>query len=76
MLHPDTFEYLKPTGAQLERMQLLRESAKLYAGHLEELLPPGPDKTYCLRELRTIAMWANVAVTREQDGSPRGDWVA
>ena len=70
-LHSSTFEYLKPTDPQIENMSRVREAAKVYADALNQLLPEGPDKTYALRKLREIAMWANVAITREPDGSPR-----
>lgn len=70
-LHRSTFEYLKPTDEQIARMALLRQAAKNYAAMLTLHLPDGPDKTYALRKLREIAMWANVAVTREADGTPR-----
>ncbi len=70
-LDPATFEYLKPTEAQLNDMSDLRAAAYGYARCLEAILPEGPDKTYCLRKLREVAMWANVAVTREANGTPR-----
>ena len=70
-LHPSTFEYLQPTADQLERMQLLREAAARYASTLDVLLPDGADKTFVLRAHRSNAMWANVAITREADGTPR-----
>lgn len=70
-MHSSTFEYLKPTEAQMEHMARVREKFATFAGFLEEALPGGPDKTYILRELRTIAMWANVTITRGADGSPR-----
>ena len=70
-LHDSTFGYLKPTDTQTETMAQAREAARVYADHLGELLPDGPDKTYCLRLLRTVAMWANVAISRDADGSPR-----
>lgn len=38
---------------------------------IEPWLPDGPDKTYVLRQLRDCAMWANIAITRYPDGSPR-----
>jgi len=66
-----TFDYLRPTEAQLARMHTLRSAAKMYAHTLETHLPDGPDKTYILRELRTVAMWVNVCLTRHADGSPR-----
>jgi len=42
-----------------------------YAETLEELLPAGPDKTYVMRKLREVAMWANIALTRNPDGTPK-----
>ena len=71
-LHDATFDYLRPTDMQVSTMHELREAAKVYATVLDGLLPEGSDKTYILRQLRTIAMWANVCVTRHVDGAPRG----
>lgn len=70
-MHDSTFEYLKPTEPQMTRMLGAREAVKLYADAIEHLVPDGPDKTYILRKLREIAMWVNVAITRQPDGSPR-----
>lgn len=70
-MHDSTFEYLKPTDAQVATMEQARGAAKNYAQTLEELLPPGPDTTYLLRKLREVAMWVNIAITRQPDGSPR-----
>ena len=70
-LHPTTFEYLKPTDEQISDMAVLRAAAKTYAEALDNLLPEGPDKTYVLRKHRENAMWANVALTRQPDGTPR-----
>lgn len=70
-LHPTTFEYLKPTEEQLETMALCREAARVYAETIDKLLPDGADKTFILRAHRANAMWVNVAVTREADGTPR-----
>lgn len=71
MLHDSTFEYLKPTDIQLEDMNFLRQQTAEYARVLQENIPDGPDKTYILRKLRELAMWINVAITRDADGSPR-----
>lgn len=71
MLHSSTFEYLKPTDDQMERMAKLRAAAKAYCDVLEAELPDGPDKTFVIRAHRSNAMWVNVAVTRQADGSPR-----
>ena len=70
-LHTSTFQYLKPTEEQLAKMQTLRDASYAYCWQLETLVPEGPDKTYLLRKHREVAMWANVAVTRQPDGSPR-----
>lgn len=71
-LHHSTFEYLKPTDAQVSAMSVVRTAAAEFARVLDEILPDGPDKTFTLRAHRSNAMWANVAITREADGSPRG----
>ncbi len=70
-MHPSTFEYLKPTDDQIIAMSKLREAAKIYCDLLDVLLPPGADKTFVIRAHRSNAMWANVAVTRQADGTPR-----
>ena len=72
-MHSSTFDYLKPSDTQLEAMQHLREKTKAYAEELQFVLPEGPDKTYIMRQLRSLAMWVNVALTRQVDGSPRQD---
>lgn len=70
-MHSSTFEYLKPTDEQIERMSLLRNATKVYGDTLESSLINGADKTYILRKLRELAMWINVSITREADGTPR-----
>ena len=70
-LDPSTFQYLKPTDTQIEHLADLRSEFGAFAAVLDHLLPPGPDKTYIFRELRTIAMWANVSIMRHADGAPR-----
>jgi hypothetical protein len=71
MLHPSTFEYLKPTDTQVIVMAGVRKATADYAAALDNILPPGADKTYILRKVREIGMWANVSITREADGTPR-----
>ena len=71
-LHPSTFDYLKPTEEHLRTMTMARRATSTYASMLESLLPDGPDKTYVMRKVREIGMWANVASTRVADGTPRG----
>jgi hypothetical protein len=72
-LNSAAFRYLKPTDRQLNTMDRVRTAAALYASVLDDMLPDGPDKTYTLRKLREVAMWANVAISRNADGSPRID---
>jgi hypothetical protein len=70
-MHPSTFEYLKPTDEQIEKMAKVRAAAKAYSDVIDEVLPDGSDKTFVLRAHRSNAMWANVAITRYPDGTPR-----
>lgn len=70
-LHLTTFEYLQPSKDQMLNMEMNRRGAADYAHKLELIVPDGADKTYILRKLREIAMWANVAITRDTDGTPR-----
>jgi hypothetical protein len=71
MMHASTYEYLKPTDAQMAAMAQVRAAAKAYSEVLEQMLPEGPDKTFVIRAHRSNAMWANVAITRLPDGTPR-----
>lgn len=70
-MHNSTFDYLEPTYDQTADMAAAREAAMIYEEELDRIVPPGPDKTYLIRKLREVAMWANVAITRHSDGSPR-----
>lgn len=70
-LADNTFDYLKPTKEQIEIMSAAREASKVYMQALDQCLPEGPDKTYVMRCLRTTAMWANIAITRHADATPR-----
>ena len=70
-LHDSTFEYLKPSDEQMELMAGVRQLYSEFVAELDSLLPDGPDKTVILRKLRDCAMWSNVTITRNADGSPR-----
>ena len=70
-MHESTFAYLTPSAGQIETMAKVRGDAATFARTLEALLPDGPDKTYTLRKFREVAMWANIAITRQPDGTPR-----
>jgi len=70
-MHETTFRYLAPTPEQVGTMSEARDAAAVYAQSVADLVPEGPDKTYIMRQLRTVAMWVNVAITRLPDGTPR-----
>lgn len=70
-MHVSTFEYLKPTEDQIIRMARVSAAAKAFNDVLEAELPEGPDKTFTIRGHRSNAMWANIAITRLPDGTPR-----
>ncbi len=70
-LHTTTFEYLKPTNEQVAAMADVRMAFHQFSRDLDSRLPDGPDKTFVMRQLRDCAMWANIAITRNPDGSPR-----
>ena len=65
------FDYLKPADEQMETMHVVRSAAADYFKVLVDNIPDGADKTYLIRKLREVAMWANVAITRHADGTPR-----
>jgi hypothetical protein len=70
-LHDLAFEFLSPSTDQIGRMSVLRQAFQTLNDIIEEQVPDGPDRTHTQRILRTAAMWANVAVTRHADGTPR-----
>jgi len=70
-MHPSTFDYLMPSEEQELRMQVMRANFKNLADAIYDNVPDGPDKTYIMRKLREVAMWVNVSITRNPDGSPR-----
>jgi hypothetical protein len=70
-MHSFTFEYLKPTDSQIDSMAYVRAAFAEFVSHIDVHIPEGPDKTYVMRQLRDCAMWANIAITRLPDGSPR-----
>jgi hypothetical protein len=52
-------------------MNIVRAKFMELAFGIDGFIPDGPDKTYLVRKLRECAMWANIAITRQPDGSPR-----
>lgn len=70
-MHQSTYEYLKPTEQQIAEMAIVRSAAKVFGEVLDKCLPEGPDKTFAIRAHRQVSMWANIAITRLPDGTPR-----
>lgn len=70
-MHVSTFEYLGPTNKQIDDMASIRKAFAELTKTIEAIVPEGADRTYLLRKLREVGMWANVAITRHADGSPR-----
>jgi hypothetical protein len=70
-VHAKMFDTVKPSDVQLEAMDALRKEAQLFVHILDVYVPEGADKTYLMRKFRDVIMWANVAIMRNQDGSPR-----
>jgi hypothetical protein len=48
-------EYLKPTDDRINTMGAVPEAFRVFVDTIENWLPPGPDKTYVLRQLRDCA---------------------
>lgn len=71
MVDATTFEYLKPTEAQIRAMARVRLAFAVLAQEIKISVPEGPDKDYVVRKLRECGMWTNVCITRNPDGSPR-----
>jgi hypothetical protein len=70
-MHRNMFDQITPTAEQQATLADMRVAALNYADAIEEFVPDGPDKTYILRSLRSIAMWVSTAIVRRPDGSPR-----
>jgi hypothetical protein len=75
-MHVSTMQYLKPSEEQQQTMSDVRA---IYAHALEQLeakIPNGRYLSLAVTELEASAMWANKAITRHSDGSPREGAVA
>jgi hypothetical protein len=70
-MHKATFERLTPTEDQELSMVTMRSAFGLIVAAVVANVPEGPDRTYIVRQLRTCAMWCNMSITHNADGSPR-----
>jgi hypothetical protein len=66
-----TFQRLTPTVPQIAAIEKMRYAFADLVSTVEQHVPEGPDRTYIIRQLRTCAMWANMSITHNADGSPR-----
>lgn len=72
MTHPLMFESVLPSEEQTQQMNRVRSAFTHLVTQIETHIPEGPDRTFIIRQLRDSAMWCNVAIIRNPDGSPRG----
>lgn len=56
------FTYHSPSVDNLVAYQKLRESARQFAGAINDLVPESADKTAAIRKLRECVMTANAAI--------------
>src|SRR6516164_375608 len=70
-IHPTAFDHISPTEDQIGKMADITEAFKICANTILQSVPAGSDQTYILHQLRDCAMWANAAILRNPDGSPK-----
>jgi hypothetical protein len=70
-MHEDTFQRLTPNDEQAAAIATMRSAFGLTVAAVLANVPEGPDRTYVIRQLRTCAMWCNMSITHQPDGSPR-----
>lgn len=58
----EQFKYHAPSIGQVERMNAMRETAKLLATLILEVCPHTPDRSVALRKLRECIMTANASI--------------
>lgn len=69
--NPQAFDRMSPAPQQLAAIERMREAFKECAAAIGVYVPDSADKTQALRLLRTSLMWCNMAITHNDDGSPR-----
>jgi hypothetical protein len=56
------FTYHSPTSEQLPKYSAIREAGKLLANAILHNVPPGPDQTAAIRQVREAVMTANQGI--------------
>jgi len=61
------FTYHAPASEDIKvAHELVRSSAFIYAGQLNELLPESREKSLAITHLEEVVFWANAALARNQ----------
>lgn len=59
----ECFTYQKPTTFKVEAMEQVREAAITLGKVILRVVPACPDRSTALRDLRSVRMWANSALS-------------
>ncbi len=70
-MHPTTYDALAASVDQLARILALRKAHKALSDAIETHVPPGRYLDRILLDLLAVESLAIIAVTREDDGTPR-----
>lgn len=62
------FTYHAPTPDSIERLKIVRDTAKAMVGVINIYVPDCADKSAAIRKLREAVMTANAAIVLNQDG--------
>lgn len=60
------FTYHAPKGNQIERYEVLRDTAKKLAEDILEFTPESREQSLALTHLEQAIMWANAAIARRE----------
>lgn len=60
-----TFDHHKPSDEQVDRIQVVRASAKVFAAAVWEVCPNSADRTVAIRYIHEAMMTANKAIVLE-----------
>lgn len=60
-----TFDYHKPSDAQVEKISIIRGAAKVFVCAIWAQCPDGPDRTVAIRKVHEAMMTANKSIVLE-----------
>lgn len=61
------FTYHKPAQDNANKFVVIRESAKLFAGIINNLVPESREKSLAMTKLEEVVMWANAGIARQEE---------